>query len=141
MQHKANHLRKWAGRVPGIIAAVILLQTLWFKFAGAPESVYIFKTLGIEPWGRYGSGVAELIAAILLLIPRTSWMGAALALGIMGGAIISHLTVLGIEVMGDGGTLFMLALAVAVCSAFILWRDRRTIIGSVGRLTGRGQAS
>lgn len=111
-------------RLPDIAAAIILLQTLWFKFTAAPESVYIFSTLGAEPVGRIGSGVAELIAALLLLVPRTAWMGAALALGIMSGAILSHLTVLGIEVMGDGGTLFGLAVAVAVCSAWILMRDR-----------------
>ncbi|MCB9182647.1 MAG: DoxX family protein [Flavobacteriales bacterium] len=110
-------------RLPDIAAAIILLQTLWFKFTAAPESVYIFSTLGAEPVGRIGSGVAELIAALLLLVPRTAWMGAALALGIMSGAILSHLTVLGIEVMGDGGTLFALAIAVAVCAAFVLVRD------------------
>lgn len=110
-------------RLPDFAAAIILLQTLWFKFTAAPESVYIFSTLGAEPVGRIGSGVAELIAALLLLFPRAAWIGAALVLGIMSGAIISHLTVLGVEVMGDGGTLFALAIAVAVCAAIILVRD------------------
>lgn len=110
--------------LPNIIAAVILLQTLFFKFTAAPESVYIFSTLGLEPSGRIGSGVAELIAALLLLWPASAWVGAALALGIMGGAILSHLTVLGIEVQGDGGQLFLLAVLVAVLSAFLLYRDR-----------------
>ena len=110
--------------LPNIIAAVILLQTLFFKFTAAPESVYIFSTLGLEPIGRIGSGVAELIAALLLLWPASAWVGAALALGIMGGAILSHLTVLGIEVQGDGGQLFLLAVLVAVLSAFLLYRDR-----------------
>ncbi|MBK6540314.1 MAG: DoxX family protein [Flavobacteriales bacterium] len=110
--------------LPNIIAAVILLQTLFFKFTAAPESVYIFSTLGLEPIGRIGSGVAELIAALLLLWPASAWVGAALALGIMGGAILSHLTVLGIEVQGDGGQLFLLAVLVAVLSAFVLYRDR-----------------
>src|SRR6266699_5307085 len=85
-----------------IAAAIILLQTLYFKFTGAPESVYIFTKVHAEPWGRIGSGVVELIAAVLLLIPRTIWAGASLALGVMAGAIFSHVTILGIEVMGDG---------------------------------------
>jgi putative oxidoreductase len=75
-----------------------LLQTLFFKFTAPPESVYIFTKVGVEPWGRIGSGIAELIAAILLFVPGLTWLGAALALGIMGGAVLSHLTVLGIEV-------------------------------------------
>src|SRR5215469_1466504 len=94
----------WACRV---IAAVILLQSLFFKFTAAPESVYIFTKVHAEPWARIGSGVVELIAASLLLIPRTVWAGALLAIGVMAGAIVSHLTVLGIEVMGDGGLLFV----------------------------------
>lgn len=111
-------------RLPDVAAAVILLQTLWFKFSAAPESVHIFSTLGMEPWGRIASGVAELFAAVLLIMPRTAWVGAGLALAIMGGALMSHLAVLGIEIMGDGGTLFALALLVAGCSSFVLWRDR-----------------
>ncbi len=106
---------------------MILLQTLFFKFTGAPESVYIFSKVGLEPWGRIGSGVAELIAAILILFPPTTWLGAGLALAVMAGAIFSHLTILGIEVMGDGGLLFGLALAVAVCSAVLLFLQRRRL--------------
>src|SRR5689334_12543078 len=102
------------------IAAVILLQTLFFKFTGAKESVYIFSTLGAEPWGRIGSGVVELVASILLLVPATSAVGAALSLAVITGAIVSHLTILGIEVQGDGGLLFGLALTVFVASAIIL---------------------
>ena len=99
-----------------ITAAVILCQTLFFKFTGAEESVYIFTKVGLEPWGRYGSGVAELIASILLLTPRFCWAGALLAMAVMGGAVASHLTVLGIEVKGDHGLLFGLALTViATC--------------------------
>jgi putative oxidoreductase len=110
-----------------IAAAVILLQTLLFKFTAAPESVYIFTKVGLEPWGRIGSGVAELIAAVLILIPRTTWVGAGLALAVMLGAIFSHLTVLGISVMDDGGLLFGLALAVAACSAVLLFLQRRRL--------------
>ena len=108
-------------------ASVILLQTLYFKFTGAPESVWIFEQMGAEPIGRIGSGVVELIAAVLLLIPSRAWMGAVIALGVMAGAIGSHLLVLGIEVQGDGGTLFGLALTVALCSAVALWLHRKDI--------------
>lgn len=108
-------------------AAVILAQTLFFKFTAAPESVYIFDKVGLGAPGRIGSGIAELIAVILLLIPGTVWLGAALALAVMGGAIMSHLTVLGIVVMNDHGLLFGLALTVAFCSAILLVIHRRSI--------------
>lgn len=101
--NKTTFYLLWAVR---IVAAVILLQTLYFKFLAQPESVYIFSTLGVEPWGRIGSGVVELIASVLILIPRTSWIGAGIGLGVMAGAILSHLTILGIEVQGDGGPVF-----------------------------------
>ena len=107
--------------------AGILLQTLFFKFTGAAESVYIFSTLGAEPWGRIGSGVAELIASALLLTPATTTLGAALALALMVGAIGSHLTVLGIEIQGDGGLLFALAIIVFAASAAILVLRRAEI--------------
>jgi len=110
-----------------LVVAGILLQTLFFKFTGAAESVYIFSTLGVEPWGRILSGMVELVAAILLLVPATTTVGAVLALAVMAGAIGSHLTVLGIEIMGDGGLLFGLALLVFVFSAAILVLRRREI--------------
>lgn len=110
-----------------LLVAGILLQTLFFKFSGAPESVWIFQTLGAEPWGRIASGVAELIAAALILWPRTTGTGAALALGIISGAIAAHLTQLGIEVQGDGGLLFWLAVAVFAGSAVLAWLFRRDI--------------
>ena len=115
-----------------VAAAIILLQTLFFKFTAAPESVYIFTKVGAEPWGRIGSGIIELIAAILLLTPRFIWAGAFLALGVMSGAILSHLTVLGIEVQGDKGLLFFLAIAVFVTSsiALFLHRTQIPVIGS-----------
>jgi hypothetical protein len=99
-----------------LAAAGILLQTLFFKFTGAEESVFIFTRVGMEPWGRYGSGGAELIAAVLLLTPRLAWTGALLSLGLMAGALAAHLTVLGIVVRDDGGLLFALAVVVLVCS-------------------------
>jgi putative oxidoreductase len=110
-----------------LAVAGILLQTLYFKFSGAEESRYIFQTLGAEPWGRIGSGVAELIAAVLILNPGTVGLGAALALGIISGALLSHLTILGIDIMGDGGLLFYLALAVFVGSAILCWNYRHTL--------------
>ena len=110
-----------------LIVAVILLQTLFFKFTGAEESVYIFTQLGAEPRGRIGSGIIELIAAVLLLTPRTVTIGAILALGTISGAILSHLTRLGIVVKDDGGLLFALALVVFVASGLILLIHRRAI--------------
>jgi len=110
-----------------IAAAVILVQTLFFKFTGAPESVYIFTKVGMEPWGRYGSGVTELIASILLLTPRFTWAGALLAMGVISGAIVFHLTVLGIVVQNDHGLLFGLALAVFLTSTVVAWLHRDQI--------------
>jgi uncharacterized membrane protein YphA (DoxX/SURF4 family) len=110
-----------------ITAAVILLQTLFFKFTGAEESVYIFSTVGAEPWGRYGSGVAELIAAVLLLIPRAAVYGALLTVGVAAGAILSHLTLLGIDVKGDGGLLFGLAVTIFLCGLTLVGIHRRDL--------------
>ncbi|MEN2400201.1 DoxX family protein [Flavobacterium sp. MC2016-06] len=107
-----------------LIASVILLQTLYFKFSGAPESIYIFSTLGIEPYGRIGSGIAELIAVILILIPKTTSLGALGGFGIMVGAILSHLFILGIEVEGDGGLLFALAVITLLCCLGLLYLER-----------------
>ena len=111
-------------QIARILAAVILLQTLFFKFTGAEESKYIFTQVGAEPFGRYASGFVELIASILLFVPRYVWLGALLALGVISGAIFTHLTVLGIEVKGDSGLLFGLACVVFLCSAFVLWHKR-----------------
>ena len=103
-----------------VLVAGILVQTLFFKFTGAEESVYIFTTVGAEPWGRIGSGVMELIAAVMLLTPALVPYGAILTLAAMSGALLSHLTLLGIEVKGDGGLLFGLALTCFVGGAIIL---------------------
>jgi uncharacterized membrane protein YphA (DoxX/SURF4 family) len=110
-----------------IAVAVILIQTLRFKFTAHPDSVYIFETVGLEPYGRIGIGILELIAGILLLIPKTVWAGATLTLGIIGGAIMMHLTQLGIEVRGDGGTLFYTAVITFILSAIILYSQRKQI--------------
>jgi len=114
----------WLAR---IAVAVILIQTLFFKFTGAPESVYIFTTVGQEPWGRYGSGVVELVASVLLFVPGAVGVGALLAPGTISGAIFFHLTKLGIVVHDDGGLLFALALVVFAGTAFLLWLYRRTL--------------
>ncbi len=110
-----------------ITAAVIMLQTLFFKFTGAPESIYIFTKVHMEPWGRYGTGTVELIASILLMSSCRCWLGALLALGVMAGAIFSHLTLLGIVVQNDGGLLFGLAITVTICSLVTLVLHRRQI--------------
>jgi hypothetical protein len=117
------------------IAAVILLQTLFFKFSGAKESVYIFTAVGMEPWGRIFSGVVELIASILLLVPRTVVYGAVISLAVISGAIFFHLTKLGIVLpaVDDNGELFALAVVVFVCSAgvLILHRNELPVFTSV----------
>lgn len=120
---------KYLSLILRLVAAIILLQTLFFKFSGARESVYIFSTLGIEPWGRYGTGVLELIAAVLLLVPRTVAVGAVLSLGVISGAIVSHLTRLGITLpaVDDHGELFALAIAVFATSLGVLLLHRREL--------------
>ena len=114
-----------------ITIAAILLQTLFFKFTGAEESVFIFRTLGAEPWGRFGSGIAELIASGLLLTPSLAVYGALMALAVISGAIVSHLTFLGVEVLGDGGLLFGLAVIVFLSSAAVL-ALRRSELPAIG---------
>ncbi|MGE0773366.1 MAG: DoxX family protein [Cyclobacteriaceae bacterium] len=123
----------WIAR---LVAAVIMFQTLFFKFSGAEESIYIFETVGMEPWGRYGTGVFELIASVLLLITAVAWLGALIGLGLMVGAIGMHLTILGIEVQGDGGQLFIYALLVAVSCAYVLYVDRQKWLALVKKTLG-----
>jgi uncharacterized membrane protein YphA (DoxX/SURF4 family) len=110
-----------------ILAALIMLQTLFFKFTGAEESVYIFSTLGIEPWGRIGTGCLELIASILILLPRTTAFGAVLGLGIMGGALFFHITKLGIVVKGDHGQLFIYCLLVFLSCLVLAWAFKKNL--------------
>ncbi|HEX4954992.1 MAG TPA: DoxX family protein [Thermoanaerobaculia bacterium] len=124
--------------VAQLAAAAILGQTLFFKLTAAPESVYIFSTLGMEPWGRLGTAAAELVAVVLLLVPSLAVLGALLALGIISGALVSHLTKLGIEVQGDGGLLFGLALAVFLLSLLILALRRGELAGWVAKLRRKG---
>ena len=116
-----------------LLAAVILLQTLFFKFTAAPESVYIFSTIGIEPWGRIGTGILELIAAILILIPATTAFGALLAVGLMTGAVFFHITRLGISVLNDGGQLFIYALLVLFSSSILVFVHRNDLLMVLNR--------
>jgi uncharacterized membrane protein YphA (DoxX/SURF4 family) len=124
-------MKKYIPFVIRLAIAVILIQTLRFKLTADPDSVYIFKQVGLEPIGRIGIGIAELIAGILIVIPKTAWLGATLTLGIIGGAIMMHLTKLGIEVPFkgelDGGTLFITAIVVFILSAITLWLQRKDI--------------
>ena len=113
-------MNKYFSIVLRAVAAFIMLQTLYFKFSAAPESVYIFTQAGMEPWGRIGTGIAELVASVLLLTPRTIVLGALMSAGLMLGAIATHLLILGIEVQGDGGQLFAYAVIVLIASALLL---------------------
>ena len=117
---KTQTILFWIAR---IVAAIILLQTLYFKFTGAQESVELFTKLGGEPWGRIGTGVIELIASVLILIPATVWLGSLLAVGLMAGAIASHILVIGV-MRDDGGQLFLYAVIVFVCALFSFWKSK-----------------
>jgi len=110
-----------------IVVAIILIQTLRFNFTAHPDSVYIFTSLGLEPYGRIAIGVLELISAILILIRKTVWLGSLLALGTIFGAILIHLTLLGIEINRDGGSLYYLGLVVFIISFILLWMNRKSI--------------
>lgn len=110
-----------------IIIAIILIQTLRFKLTGHPDSVYIFSQVGLEPFGRIGIGIVELIAGILLLINRTVWLGAGITVGVIGGAVMMHLTILGIEVKGDHGVLFYTAVFILLSSLIVLYTERKSI--------------
>lgn len=125
---KTNIILLWVAR---LTAAIIMLQTLYFKFTAQAESVYIFSTIGLDPWGRIGTGIAELIASILLLYPRTSRFGALMGIGIMTGAIVSHLFLLGIEVMGDGGQLFCMAILTTICCLLVIYQEKASIFGII----------
>ncbi len=131
---KAKLIVSWMLR---LIAAIILLQTLYFKFTAHEESVYIFTTVGMEPWGRIGSGIVELIAGVLLLLPRTVVHGAVVAVSVMAGAIASHLLVLGIVVRDDGGQLFGMACIVLVSCLVLLYLHREDVVMLKSKLRSR----
>ena len=125
-------MKKYIPLIIRIVIAAILIQTLRYKFTAHPDSVYIFEKAGLGDVGRIGSGIVELLAAILILIPRTIWLGALLTLGMISGAIVTHLTKIGIEVNGDDGTLFFMAILIFILSAITLWIHKKEIpfIGS-----------
>ncbi|MDT0553965.1 DoxX family protein [Urechidicola vernalis] len=110
-----------------LIIAALLIQTLYFKFSAHPDSVYIFTKVGMEPYGRIGIGVLELISALLILNKNTIWAGAFLSSGIISGAVLMHLTDLGIEINNDGGRLFYMALLVLLLSLIVLFIERKNI--------------
>ncbi len=119
--------------LPRVLAALIMLQTLFFKFTAAPESVYIFSQMGLEPHGRIGVGVLELVASILLLIPKYSPIGGVVGAGLMAGALFSHVTTLGIVVQNDGGQLFIYACIVLVCCLITVAQEKEKLIGFLRR--------
>lgn len=125
MQPKLQTTLQWVLR---LIAAIIMLQTLYFKFSGSEESVYIFTQMGIEPWGRYATGIAELIASILILYKPLTAFGSLMAVGIMSGALVSHILVLGIVVKDDSGLLFSYALIVWLASVILTWLNRAQLV-------------
>ena len=124
MNTKQQNILIWIVRW---ITAIILLQTLFFKFSAAPVSIYIFSELGMEPWGRIGTGILELIASILILIPRTTVYGAIIGLGLMAGALFFHFTKLGIVVQNDSGKLFVLALIVFISCLILIASERKQL--------------
>jgi len=117
-----------------LVVAIIYIQTLYFKFTGHPDSVKIFSMLGLEPYGRIGLGVIELMVAFLILMETTKFLGMVLSVGIISGAIVSHLMVLGIAVEGDGGKLFLLAILVFVSSCTFLVLNRKEGLAKLNNL-------
>ena len=128
---KTKNIISWALR---LTVAIILLQTLYFKFTAHPDSVHIFSALGIEPWGRIGLGIVELITALLILTPKTKIIGMINSLGIIIGAVFSHLLVLGVTVGNDGGSLFTLAIIVYIASTLFLILHKSEVLILLKRL-------
>ncbi|GFD82736.1 DoxX family membrane protein [Tenacibaculum mesophilum] len=122
-------MKKYILLILKLIAAIIMLQTLFFKFTGAQESIDLFVKIAgdNETYMRIGTGVFELIASVLLFIPKKTWLGALLTIGLMGGAIMSHLTILGIEHDGDGGILFISAIVTFISGVILLIFNRNNI--------------
>ncbi len=136
-----NKSTKIINRFLAILSALILLQTLYFKFSAHPDSVELFTQLGMEPWGRIGIGVFELIAGFLLLYPKTTAYGSVLSFGLISGAVYFHLFVLGIEVNEDGGALFSMALAVFISSFILILINRRKLISDLKMFLGKKSAA
>lgn len=112
-----------------ITIAVIMIQSLFFKFSGAQESIDLFTKLAgkREAFFRIGIGILELITSIILFVPQKTWLGASLSLGIMSGAVLSHLTILGVAHHNDGGALFFCALLALVSSSILLYLHRKEV--------------
>lgn len=129
---KTKNIISWILR---LTVAIILLQTLYFKFTAHPDSVHIFSALGVEPWGRIGTGIIELIAAILILLPKTKIIGMVTSFGIILGAVLSHMLVLGINVSNDGGGLFTLAIVVLIASTLFLIIHKKELLSLIQKYT------
>jgi hypothetical protein len=121
-----------------LTVAIILLQTLYFKFTAHPDSVHIFSALGVEPWGRVGLGIIELITVVLILIPKTKIIGMATSLGIIIGAVFSHILVLGITVSNDGGGLFTLAIIVLLAATIFLIMHKNEVKSLIQNFKKKG---
>lgn len=119
--------QKIASWVCSLVAAGIMIETLFFKFTAAPESVYIFSKMGTEPWWRWGQGIWELLASIGLLWPRLRWAGGILTTGAMAAAILSHFTWLGLVIQGDHGLLFGMACVTFICGFTVMMMHRDQI--------------
>lgn len=129
---RRQHIVTW---ICSLIAAGIMIETLFFKFSAAPESVYIFSKMGTEPWMRWVQGFWELFASVGLLWPRYRWLGGVLTTGAMAAAILSHMTWLGYSIRGDHGLLFCMAITTFICGATVLMLHRRHIPGYVSSST------
>ena len=110
-----------------LLAAGIMSETLFFKFTGAQESIYIFKRMGTEPWWRWGQGIWELLASVCLLTRRLKWAGGVLGTGAMLAAILSHMTWLGFSILGDHGLLFGMAVVSFISCCTVLFIHRHEI--------------
>jgi putative oxidoreductase len=129
--NKMSTISKKISWVVAIIAAIIMVQTLCFKFYGTSESIYIFTKIGLEPIGRFGTGIAELFASILIIIPAKRWLGALLGFGLMSGALFFHFTTLGIQVMNDGGLLFGLAITALICCGICIGLEKEKVMREI----------
>jgi len=109
-------------------------MTLYYKFTAHEQSVRLFTQLGMEPWGRIGTGILELIASLLILYPRTTGIGAGLGAGLMAGAVFFHITKLGIKFDGDYGLFNMAVLALISC-IILLVIYRSQVLNLPGRVT------
>lgn len=108
------------------VAAMLLLMASIGKFSGDPGSVEVFVSLGMEPTGRYLIAAIELVAALLLMSPLAA-LGSVIVVGVMCGAIIAHVTQLGLVVNDDGGMLVGMLAAVLLCSVYVLVSRRKEL--------------